>query len=490
MADLLAVHPHDTVALALRPLKRGETFFTPALILQEDIPLGHKVALKDIAPGEKVLRYGASLGRATRAIRAGEWVHTHNLASALGEEPCYTYSPRAQEIAPGPEGTFMGYLRPDGRGATRNQVWILPTVSCVNETVRKIADRAAAAYGHLCDGIVALPHNGGCSQLGDDLQNTRQVLAALASHPNAGGVLLVGLGCENNRLEDLLPLIHKEKGRLACFNAQDTEDELALGVRLAGELAQTIAQDRRQPVSLSHLCLGMKCGGSDSLSGVTANPLCGCITDRLTAAGGRVVMTEVPEMFGAEQILMDRAVSPAVFEDIRAMILAFRAYYTSHGQPVYENPSPGNKEGGITTLEEKSLGCIQKGGRAPVTAVLAPGEPAAKAGLSLLTGPGNDNISLTLLLAAGATAILFTTGRGTPLGTVCPTLKISTNSPLAARKPGWIDFDGGRLLSGESLEELTEELWQHLLACASGRPARNEQNDDRQIMVFRQGVVL
>lgn len=494
--DFLQLNPQDTVAVALRDIARGETVHVcgAAYRAAEAIPFGHKMALCDMKPGEPVIKYGFPIGKTTCAVTAGSWVHTHNLQTRLSGTLTYTYAPRHAPAAP-PHGipdTFDGYVRADGSVGIRNEVWIIPTVGCVNQTARILQERGNARFGGLCDGIFAFPHTAGCSQLGDDLETAQKILAGLVRHPNAGGVLMLGLGCENNNLDVFrLYLGQVDPNRVRFLSAQACEDEIEEGLSLLGELAAYAGKQRRQTVPVSRLTIGLKCGGSDAFSGITANPLCGRICDTVTSLGGRAMLTEVPEMFGAETILMERAQDRPTFEKIVNLINGFKQYYIGYGQPIYENPAPGNKDGGITTLEEKSLGCVQKGGRAIVTDTLALGEACHAPGLSLLTGPGNDSVSVTNLASSGAQMILFTTGRGNPLGTAVPTVKIASNRALAARKPNWIDFDAGGLADGQSFDEAHASLWQYLLGVASGRiHTKNEINGYREIAVFKNGVTL
>jgi altronate hydrolase len=495
------VHPTDNVAVAVDPLEAGDTFnLDHSREATTAVPAGHKIALTRIAAGDSVFKYGFPIGRATTVIEAGEWVHGHNLATALSGTLEYSWSPRAQRDTEETEGTqkthkptFMGYRRSNGRVGTRNEIWVLNTVGCVNHAAERIARLASERFADKVDGIHAFSHPYGCSQLGDDLRNTQQVLGGLMRHPNAGGVLLLGLGCENNQVESLLQVAGDfDRSRLKVFNTQDVMDEIAEGGAGVGELVERMAGDRREECPASDLILGHKCGGSDGFSGITANPLVGRIADRLTAMGGGVVLTEVPEMFGAEQVLMDRARDESVFKDIVAMINDFKEYFERHGQPIYENPSPGNKAGGLTTLEEKSLGAIQKGGRATVQRVLRYGAPATTGGLSLLESPGNDGISSTAMTVSGATVLLFTTGRGTPLGFPVPTIKISSNSEIAAKKPHWIDFNAGTLLDGgATLDSLADDLFELILDVASGRKlTNNEQHGYREIAIWKEGVTL
>ncbi|HYE58432.1 MAG TPA: altronate dehydratase family protein, partial [Rhodothermales bacterium] len=461
---------------------------------QSEIPFGHKVALRPIAEGEGVVKYGHRIGSATTHIAPGTHVHSHNLRTDLSDALTYTYEPAPPAVAPaaGPAPTFQGYRRTSGRVGTRNEVWIINTVGCVNHAADRIARIAGDRFAGVVDGVYAFSHPYGCSQLGDDLVHTQRVLAGLMRHPNAGGVLVLGLGCENNQMDHLLALAGDlDRARLRFFNTQDVTDEVEEGVEAVAELVALMQNDRRETCPLSDLVVGLKCGGSDGFSGLTANPLVGRIADAVTSYGGTALLTEVPEMFGAERLLMNRASSREVFQQIVALVNGFKAYFQRHGQPVYENPSPGNKAGGLTTLEEKSLGATQKGGRATVTQVLAYGEPVHKGGLALLEAPGNDGVSVTAEVASGATVVLFTTGRGTPLGFPVPTLKISSNSDLATRKSHWIDFDAGLLLAGASMDDLAGDLLGLVVRVASGdESARNEVNGYREIAIWKSGVTL
>jgi altronate hydrolase len=493
---VIRVSAEDDVAVAIRQIAAGETVVADdvQVVARQEIPAGHKIGLRPIARDEVVRKYGVAIGAATADIEAGDWVHSHNLRTQLAGTLDYVYRPRRSITLAEPASmpTFKGYRRHDGRVGTRNEVWVLNTVGCVNHAAERIARMASDRFGGQVDGIHAFAHPYGCSQLGDDLRNTQRVLAGLIRQPNAGGVLILGLGCENNQLDALLDLAGPvDRERVRFFNTQDVIDELEQGTSAMAELMTRVSADRRSDVPVSELVLGHKCGGSDGLSGITANPLVGRIADRLAALGGSVLLTEVPEMFGAEQALMDRAVSEPVFERVVTMVNDFKEYFSSHGQPIYENPSPGNKAGGLTTLEEKSLGAIQKGGRAPVAGVLRYGEPIAGRGLTLLESPGNDGVSSTAMVVSGATLLLFTTGRGTPLGFPVPTIKISSNTDIAAKKPHWIDFDAGRALAGVPVAQLEDELFSLILAVASGeRLTNNERNGYREIAIWKEGVTL
>jgi altronate hydrolase len=484
----------DDVAIALRDLAAGEQLALDGATIEvaDAIPRGHKLALRALRSGESVRKYGQVIGRATANIQCGAHVHTHNLSTLLTGVSEYRFEPhppgsaqRAQDVQ-----SFMGYRRTDGRVGTRNEIWILCTVGCVGRTAERIARLAAASCKDRVDGVYAFAHQFGCSQLGGDLDRTRKLIAALARHPNAGGVLILGLGCESNQLDALLQEIpESQRERIRTFAAQTASDEVEVGLRLVDELATLAANDRREQCPISALTIGLKCGGSDGFSGVTANPLLGRIADRITDAGGTAILTEIPEIFGAERLLLQRAADQRVFAQIADLVNDFKRYFLENDQPVHENPSPGNLAGGITTLEEKSLGAVQKGGHATVTQVLRYGERIAGAGLALLEAPGNDGVSSTALVAAGATIVLFTTGRGTPLGFPAPTLKISSNSQLAQNKPHWIDFDAGRMLTADP-EALTNDFLQLIVEIASGRSARNELNEEREIAIWKDGVTL
>ena len=495
--DFIRIHPADDVAVALRDVAKNTEVEVAGqcFVALDDIPKGHKMALRDLHAGENILKYGSVIGHATEDAAAGSWLHSHNVETNLDGLLEYQYTPNFPETTytHALPDTFRGYLRPDGKAATRNEIWVIPTVSCVNTLVRNIAEQANALVGDKCDGVFALPHNTGCSQMGEDQEMTKRLLSAIIRHPNAGGVLLVSLGCENVNLERLLPVLGEyDHSRIRTMIAQEVPgDEAAEGVRIIKEIAEFTAQDHREELPVSKLILGLKCGGSDGFSGITANPLCGTIAEKITALGGTAVLTEVPEMFGAETYLMERADNEATFNKVVHMINGFKQYYLDHGQPVYDNPAPGNKKGGITTLEEKSLGCIQKGGRAVVTDTLEMGERCSKPGLNLVTGPGNDSISITNLLACGAQIMLFTTGRGNPLGTAIPTLKIASNTALYERKQGWFDFNAGLVLETGSMDEASDMLWKKMISIASGEHlARNEERGYREIMVFKDGVIL
>ena len=442
---------------------------------------GHKYALADIKKGENIIKYGNPIGHATEDIKKGEHVHSHNVKTNLSGNLEYIYEPKFYDI-PKEEGerTFMGYLREDGEVGIRNDVWIVNTVGCVNKVAEKIAAETGAFH---------FPHPFGCSQLGDDQSITQKILRGMVNHPNAAGVLVLGLGCENSNIGEVFKKVLGEynPARVKFLNTQDVEDDVCEGVKIVKELQEYAKRFVRVPIPVSKLRLGLKCGGSDGYSGISANPLVGRLSDKLIAMGGSCVLTEVPEMFGAEHLLMQRCESREVFDKTVALINDFKDYYTRHNQVIYENPSPGNKKGGITTLEEKSLGCVQKGGLSKVVDVLDYGDTVKKNGLSLLNGPGNDIVAITNLMAAGVHMILFTTGRGTPVGAPVPTVKIATNHELATRKSGWIDFDASPTLSGEPL---TNELFEYIIKVAEGEETKNEAHGYREISIFKDGVTL
>jgi len=489
--DAVQVTADDGVAVVLRDIRAGEilSIGTSTLCATDTVPKGHKIALRAHDAGAEVIKYGFPIGHATMPIAAGAHVHSHNLATSLAGAGDYVFAPAAPvALAAGQPRTFQGFVRNDGRVGTRNEIWVLPTVGCVARTAQKIA--AAARPSGTVEGVYAFGHPHGCSQLGDDLSGTRAILAALADHPNAGGVLIIGLGCESNQIDALLALLPAERrSRVRTLRAQGAGDEIAEGLALVDQLLAIAGADARQAVGFDRLVVGLKCGGSDAFSGLTANPLVGRIADMVAGAGGSAVLTEIPEVFGAETQLMARATTIEVFDGVVGLVNDFKRYFLAHGEPVSENPSPGNIAGGITTLEEKSLGAVQKGGHVPVVDVIGYAGAVRRRGLTLLAAPGNDAVSSTALAAAGATVILFTTGRGTPLGFPVPTVKIASNSALAAAKPGWIDFDAGSVLA-DGLDGAADALMDAITDIASGTPTAAERNDEREIAIWKRGVTL
>ena len=490
MPDFIHIHPKDNVAVALRTIPAGTVFEGVAAL--SDIPQGHKMALSPMVAGDQVVKYGFPIGHTTVDVAPGDWVHTHNMATNLSGEVEYNYNPNIHFPEPAQPGTFLGYRRSNGQVGIRNEIWVIPTVGCVNDVAKALVKENQDLVHGSIDGLYTFPHPFGCSQTGEDHAQTRKLLAALARHPNAGAVLVLGLGCENLTQEQFLEeLGDYDSDRIKFLVCQQVEDEMEAGRVLLKQCADYASWFQREEIPASQLVIGMKCGGSDGLSGITANPVVGRFSDMLVAQGGSTVLTEVPEMFGAEGFLMDRCVNEEVFRKAVSMINGFKNYFLRHNEVVYENPSPGNKAGGITTLEDKSCGCVQKGGTAPIMDVIGYGDAVTTKGLNMLYGPGNDLVSSTALTAAGAHMVLFTTGRGTPFGAPAPTMKIATNTPLATRKRGWIDFNAGTVADGtRTLEEAAEDLMALVLEVASGKQTRTEEKGFREISIFKDGVVL
>lgn len=497
MKGYLKINANDNVAVVLADvLTAGDVVELDGqrVVVQQEVARGHKVALVDMCAGQQVVKYGYPIGHLTQAVKAGEWIHTHNLKSDLCDNLKYTYTPKSYDVEFQRDDNLrvMGYLRASGEMGIRNELWIVPTVGCVNGQAQAIAERLKRECdcSHL-DDVRVYTHNYGCSQLGDDHANTQRALAALIKHPNAGGVLVLGLGCENNQIASLKKVMGEwDEDRVRFLVAQEVEDEVDMGVQLCRELVEKMRMDRREPLPLSYLRIGLKCGGSDGLSGITANPLVGRFSDWLIAQGGTTILTEVPEMFGAETILMNRAASEDVFEDTVRLINSFKEYFREYGQPIYENPSPGNKQGGITTLEEKSLGCVQKGGVQMVVGVLDYCERVERQGLNLLRAPGNDLVATSALALSGCQLVLFTTGRGTPFGAFVPTMKISTNTPLAKFKSSWIDFDAGALVEQTAADEVLNGLIDKVIATSNGERVRHEEIGAKELAIFKSGVTL
>ena len=492
----LQINKADTVVVCLRPIDKGETLEISGqrITVRQDTPAGHKILLRDTAKGENIIKYGYPIGHAKENLEAGEWVNEHNIGTNLAGTLNYEYKPVEEVLDIKDEHrTFKGYVRKNGEVGVRNEVWIVPTVGCVNGIAERLAkqlEQETRLEG--IDAVHAWHHNYGCSQLGDDHENTRKILRDICLHPNAGAVLVLSLGCENNQPEDFMRLLGDyDADRIQLLITQKVEgDEMEEGMKLLRQLYAKAAQDKRSEVSVSKLRVGLKCGGSDGFSGITANPLVGEFSDWLVAQGGTTILTEVPEMFGAETILMNRCKTPQLFQKTVSLINDFKDYFLSHGEPVGENPSPGNKAGGISTLEDKALGCTQKCGRAPVSGVLEYGERLRHNGLNLLSAPGNDLVAATALAASGCQLVLFTTGRGTPFGTFVPTMKISTNSNLYNTKRNWIDFNAGELVEGTDMDSLRNRFTDKIIATASGNLVRNEINDYREIAIFKNGVTL
>ena len=493
MKSFIKINPSDNVAVALVPLSKGTVIKLDdtTLTLTEDIMQGHKFSLKNLKPGDSIIKYGNPIGHATAEIPAGSWIHTHNLKTGLGDLLTYTYNKNVSDLPHKEPKFFQGYRRKDGRVGVRNEIWIIPTVGCVNNVVTAIERNSQKYITAQIDSICAFPHPYGCSQMGDDQNNTRQILADLINHPNAAGVLVLGLGCENSNIDELKKYIGDyDKDRVRFLVAQESEDEISDGVEIVKQLISYASSFKREPISASELIIGMKCGGSDGLSGITANPTVGAFSDKLISMGGSTILTEVPEMFGAEVSLMNRCETEDLFHQTVTLVNDFKNYFKSHNQTIYENPSPGNKKGGISSLEDKSLGCTQKSGSAPVKGVLSYGERVKEKGLNLLSAPGNDLVASTALAASGAHIVLFTTGRGTPFACPVPTVKISTNNQLAEKKHNWIDFNCGVIVNDTPLDELSDDLLDFVLDIASGKKSKSEEAGFHDMAIFKQGVTL
>jgi len=496
MSEYILIHANDSVILALKPLAAGSIITVNGhdILLKEDVERGSKIAIKSIHKNDDILKYGCPIGFATESISPGEWVHTHNIKTALSDEKEYEYIPDFPHVSINqPDVTIHAYPRKNGDVAIRNELWVIPTVGCVNAIARQMITRFEKENTlDGIDGVYLFTHPYGCSQLGDDHENTRRILADMVHHPNAGGVLVIGLGCENNQVDAFKTLTAEiDPSRVHFMVAQQEDDEVSTGCQHLSEIYQAMKHDCRQPVSIGKLRIGLECGGSDGLSGVTANPLLGQFSDYLISLGGSSVLTEVPEMFGAEHILFSRCKDRHTFDKAVKMVNDFKRYFISHSLPIYENPSPGNKKGGISTLEDKSLGCTQKAGSSAVVDVLAYGDRLQHAGLNLLSAPGNDAVATSALAASGCHMVLFTTGRGTPYGGFVPTVKIATNNELAERKPHWIDFNAGVLVSGKTMDDTLHDFIQLIAEIASGNQlACNEKNDFRELAIFKSGVTL
>ncbi|MGH4141018.1 UxaA family hydrolase [Clostridium sp.] len=495
MKNIIQINEKDNIVVALTDFLKGEVISigNSEVILKEDIKRGHKIATLDIKINDNIIKYGFPIGHSIIDISKGQWVHTHNIKTNLDGIKEYIFNQKLTENSfINRKLTFSGYKRIDGNVGIRNELWIVPTVGCVNGIGDRIIDRFKEMVGNeSIDNTFILKHNYGCSQLGEDHINTRTILGDAVKHPNNGGVLVLGLGCENNSMSDFKKSLGKfNEKRVKFLISQEVSDEIEEGAKLLVELYENMKGDVREVCSLSELKIGLKCGGSDGLSGITANPLVGRFSDFLVAQGGTTILTEVPEMFGAETLLMARAENKEIFNKTVHLINDFKEYFMGYNQPVYENPSPGNKAGGITTLEDKSLGCTQKSGTATVMDVLKYGEVLRKSGLNLLSAPGNDLVASSALAAAGCQMILFTTGRGTPFGSFVPTMKISTNSQIYELKPHWIDFNAGGLTKDKSLETLTEEFIEYVIKVASGELTNNEKNNFRELAIFKSGVTL
>ena len=494
MQNFIKIHENDNVIVALHTLPAGTVIDLEdgtQVTSNMEIPAGHKMAIENMEPDSSVIKYGYPIGFTKEAVKCGDWVHVHNLKTGLGDLLEYTYEPTPMEETKTEDITFMGFKRPDGKVGVRNEIWVIPTVGCVNNVATAIAKQANAYVKGSVDEVIAYPHPYGCSQMGEDQENSRKILADLINHPNAGGVLVLGLGCENSSIDILKPYIGDyDENRVKFIVSQECEDEIESSLEAIKELIDYAASFEREPISVSKLIIGMKCGGSDGLSGITANPLVGRFSDLLISKGGTTILTEVPEMFGAETILMNRCETKALFDKTVDLINDFKNYFKSHNQTIYENPSPGNKKGGISTLEDKSLGCTQKAGTRPVKGVLSYGEVVSTPGLNLLSAPGNDLVASTALAASGAHIVLFTTGRGTPFACPVPTMKISTNTPLAAKKSNWIDFNAGVLVEDQPMKTVEQEFFDYVISVASGEKVCSEKAGFHDFALFKQGVTL
>ncbi|AKN31989.1 altronate hydrolase [Clostridium carboxidivorans P7] len=495
MKNVIKINENDNVVVALTDLEKGEIveIDNEKISIKEAVKRGHKIAVRKIKLNENIIKYGFPIGHAICDVSEGEWVHTHNAKTNLDGIKDYNFNQRLIKNVFENKGlTFKGYKRNNGDVGIRNELWIVPTVGCINGIADKVIEKFKVELGNLnIDNTLVLKHNYGCSQLGDDHKNTRTILIDAVKHPNAGGVLVMGLGCENNNMDEFRKALGEyDEKRVKFLVAQEVSDEIEEGVKLLKELYENMKDDKREEVSLSELKIGLKCGGSDGFSGITANPLVGKFSDWLIAQGGTTILTEVPEMFGAETLLMDRTENKGVFDKTVHLINDFKEYFMNYNQPVYENPSPGNKAGGITTLEDKSLGCTQKAGTETVVDVLKYGETLKTKGLNLLSAPGNDLVAASALASAGCQMVLFTTGRGTPFGSFVPTMKISTNSQLYKLKPHWIDFNAGTLVEDKTLDSLLEEFIEYIIKVASGELVNNEKNEFREIAIFKNGVTL
>ena len=491
MKEYIKIHENDNVLVAIKEIEKDTVISIDGMEITalETIPAGHKMALANIAAGEGVMKYGSCIGNAQTDIKAGQWVHTHNVKTALGDLLEYTYNPVDATLEAMKASTFMGYRRSNGKVGIRNEVWIIPTVGCVNAIGSSMAKAARAKYNS--EDIIAFEHPYGCSQMGDDEDHTRKILADLINHPNAGAVLVLGLGCENSNIDVLKPYIGDyDKERVRFLVCQEVEDEMEAGEAIIDELVSYVSKFEREPVSVSELIVGLKCGGSDGFSGITANPVVGKFSDLVVRQGGTTILTEVPEMFGAETFLMNRCENEELFEQTVKLINDFKQYYKDNNQTIYENPSPGNKKGGITTLEDKSLGCIQKSGSAAVKGVLSYAQPVENKGLNLLSAPGNDLVASTALAASGAHMVLFTTGRGTPFACPVPTVKISTNSNLAKKKSGWIDFNAGVLVEDQDMNTTAQALFDYVISVANGEKVCSEKAGLQDMAIFKKGVTL
>lgn len=496
ISAFIKINPADSVVVCLRPIDKGETINVDGkeITVLQNTPAGHKILIKDTPANVNIIKYGYPIGHAKEDLKQGQWVNENNLKTNLSGTLTYEYCPVNEKLDIKKDNrTFQGYVRKNGEVGVRNEIWVVPTVGCVNGIAERLANMIEKETNlEGIDAVHAWHHNFGCSQLSEDHENTRKVLRDIVLHPNAGAVLVLGLGCENNQPDQFEKLLGDyDKERIKFMVVQNVKgDEIEEGMKILRSLYKVVKEDKRTDCPLNELRIGLKCGGSDGFSGITANPLVGELSDYIVAQGGTSILTEVPEMFGAETILMNRCENENLFEQTVKLVNDFKEYFLSHGEPVGENPSPGNKAGGISTLEDKALGCTQKCGRAPVSGVLGYGDRLQVKGLNLLSAPGNDLVAATALAASGCQIVLFTTGRGTPFGTFIPTMKISTNSNLANNKPNWIDFNAGELVEGTDMPTMLDKFIDKVIAVASGEKANNEKNGYREIAIFKNGVTL
>jgi altronate hydrolase len=480
------LHPADDVAIAIRDLAVGTRIEAEGVTTRELVPAGHKVSTRRIEIGAPVHRYAQVIGFASQPIDAGEHVHSHNLAMGevvVDHDHASAYAPTTAVDVP---ATFMGIRRTDGRVATRNYVAVIATVNCSATAARAIADEirssgVLASYPNV-DGVVALTHGSGCGMdgSGEGIDVLRRTIAGYATHPNIAGVLLVGLGCEANGLGALLTTRRLDEGpRLAALNIQDvggTRRCIDAGVERLVAMLPAADDVRREPVPASQLMIGLQCGGSDGYSGITANPALGAAVDLLVRHGGTAILSETPEIYGAEHLLTRRAVSRDVGRKIVHHIDWWRDYTTRNHGEMDNNPSPGNKAGGLTTILEKSLGAVAKGGTTGLMDVYGYAEQVTTSGLVFMDTPGFDPVSVTGQVAGGANMVAFTTGRGSAYGCIpAPSIKLSTNTALYERQRDDIDINCGRLLDEQvSVAELGRQIFDELLRVASGAATKSE----------------
>jgi len=492
MNKTLRINNNDNVVVALTNINKGDD--VNGVVAINNIPCGHKMAITDIKENENVIKYGYPIGHATTNIKAGEHVHNFNIATNLSETISYSYNPTFTKINDVTDNIKVKvYKRKYNKYGIRNYLYIVPLVGCVNSQADLIKEKVLSSIDNKkIDDVIVTKHPYGCSQLGSDMENTIKTLHNVVKHPNAGGVLVLALGCENNQLEHFKETLKDyDSDRVYFLKAQDVKDEVEEGTKLCLDLYNKMILDKRVEMPLSCITIGLKCGGSDGFSGISANPLVGMASDYIVASGGSTILSEVPEMFGAEQILMNRAKDENTFNKVVKLINDFKKYYTDHNQVCYENPSPGNKEGGISTLEDKSLGCTQKAGLSTVNDVLYNGDEITIKGLNLLNGPGNDMVACSNLACAGAQLILFTTGRGTPFGSFVPTIKIATNSNLASKKENWIDFNAGSIIDGTNINDVFKEFLTLIVSVINGETlTKNEINKFYELAIFKDGVTL